>query len=624
MKNVNAKPKCLLLTAVVIALILCVLSAGGPLASRGAAAEIQKTFYVSPAGSDEAPGTEAKPFGTITRARRAVRAINQKMTGDIVVALRGGAHPVARRLLFDARDSGTSGHNIVYKAYPREKPILSGGKPITGWTQEGKRWKAKTDIPNFRQLYVNSLRAVRAKGSAPPGIRLHGADGYKLPKPDMAGWGNQDDIELCYFVTWTHSRCKVKSIAKEGERAVVTMLQPHFTMARTKEGRRVKLPSYIENALELLDEPGEWYLDRKAHAVYYIPRPGEDMSKAEVIAPAIERLIELRGTLDKPVHNIHFVGLTFAHATWLQPSRIGHPDVQANFLNDATRLIKRGGTVTTAHNEMIKSPSNIVCHAAKAIRFEGCTFTKLGGGGLDIEFGSQDNVVVGCHFHDISGTAIQIGDVLKDDHHPDDPRKIVKGNKVRNCLIHDCGVEFKGSVGIFVGYTDGTLIAHNEIRSLPYTGISVGWGWGEEDAGGGAYGQKPFYETPTTAKNNRIEANHIHHVMQELHDGGAIYTLSNQPGTIIRGNHIHDIRGGAFPGGIYLDEGSGFIEVTGNCVYKVRRVRFFNNRAQNRIATCKVHDNFFRVRAEPAGELKKLINTAGLEPPYRALLEKQK
>ena len=203
-------------------------------------------------------------------------------------------------------------------------------------------------------------------------------------------------------------------------------------------------------------------------------------------------------------------------------------------------------------------------------------------------------MIRGCHFHDISGTAIQIGDVLEDDHHPDDPRKIVKDNTVANCYIHDVGVEFKGSVGIFVGYTDGTTIAHNEIRDLPYTGVSVGWGWGEEDAGGGAYGQRPFYETPTTAKNNRIELNHIHHVMQELNDGGGIYTLSNQPGTVIRGNHIHDNRGS--PGGIYLDEGSGFIEITGNLVYNVRRAMNFNNRAQNRMATCKVHDNLFDVQ----------------------------
>ena len=303
---------------------------------------------------------------------------------------------------------------------------------------------------------------------------------------EMADWKNPADIEFCYYVVWCHTRCKVQSIQREGDHAIITMLQPHFTHAREKEGVQVTLPSYIENALELLDEPGEWYLDRAAKTVYYMPLPGEDMTKVRVIAPAVEKLVELRGTLDQPVQNIHFEGITFAEAGWLLPSEIGLVDVQANFLLNWKDPMRREHGITAVHNEQLKSPANVVCHAAKGLRFERCTFTQLGGAGIDLEFGSQDNVISGCRFHDISGTAVQVGDVLKDDHHPDDPRKIVKNNAVVNNYIHDCCVEYMGGVGVFAGYTDGTVIAHNEICRLPYTGISVGWGWGEEDAGGGA------------------------------------------------------------------------------------------------------------------------------------------
>ena len=274
---------------------------------------------------------------------------------------------------------------------------------------------------------------------------------------------------------------------------------------------------------------------------------------------------------------------------------------------------------------MLKSPANVVCHAAKSIRFERCTFTQLGGAGLDIEFGSQDNVVVGCRFCDISGTAVQVGDVLKDDHHPDDPRKIVKNNAVVNNYIHDCGVDYWGSVGVFAGYTEGTVIAHNEIANLPYSGISVGWGWGEEDAGGGNPDyQQPFkYDTPTPAKNNRIEYNNIHGAMSKTDDGGGIYTLGNQPGTIIRGNHIHDCKNPKstrnWASGIYLDEGSGFIEVTGNLVHDVPIPASYNNKAQNRLATCKEHDNF--LGSNPA-EAKTIADNAGLEAEYQDLLKK--
>jgi hypothetical protein len=285
------------------------------------------------------------------------------------------------------------------------------------------------------------------------------------------------------------------------------------------------------------------------------------------------------------------------------------------------------------HNEALKSPSNIVCHAAKSIRFERCTFAKLGSGGIDIEFGAQDNAIVGCRFCDIAGTAVQIGDVLQDDHHPDDPRKIVKNNRVENCSIHDCCLDYKDGAGVFAGYTEGTIIAHNEITRLPSTGISVGWGWGEEDAGGGQpnYTQPYLFATPTPAKNNRIECNHIHHVVTMLDDGGSIYTLGNMPGTVIRGNYVHDNQypsrarraGGR---GIYLDEGSGFIEVTGNVALRSpsgnsSTPMFYNNQAQDRRATCKEHDNFFD--AEPAAA-KPVIDSAGLEPAYRDLLAQPK
>jgi hypothetical protein len=390
----------------------------------------------------------------------------------------------------------------------------------------------------------------------------------------------------------------VAAMAKDGEQAVITMLQPWFTLARTKEGVQVDLPAYVENALELLDEPGEWYLDRTSHVVYYLPRPGEDMAQAEVIAPAVETLVALQGTLDKPVANLRFEGLTFADADWLRPSEIGHVDLQANFiLTPGEKLFTRDGHVTMVHNEASKSPAHIVCHTTHAVTFERCVFTRLSGAALDLEVGAQDNVVNGCHFYDVGGSAIQVGDVLTGDHHPDDPRRIVRGNAVTNCTIHDCAVEYMGGLGIFGGYTQGTRIAHNLIYDLPYSAVSLGWGWGEEDAGGGApnYVQPFKYDTPTPARDNRIEFNHIHHVMQRLHDGGAIYTLGNQPGTVIGANHLHDSRG--VPGGVYFDEGSGFIEITGNVIYGVSRPVNYNNHAQDRISTCKEHDNYFN----PAG-----------------------
>jgi hypothetical protein len=592
------------------------------------------TFYVAPDGNDAWSGKLAStnrrrtdgPLASLPAARDAVRRWKARapLAEPVRVVIAEGRYTLGEPLTFTPDDGGTEQCPVVYEAAPGAHPVLSGGRVVTGWKDQGANlWKAPCPVPNTRQLYVNDRRASRASCPVPAGLELFGNDGYRTRDLKVLQWRNVTDIEFCYLVTWAHSRCKVASIqpdAADKTRAVILMQQPTFTMARSKEGVQVGLPNYIENVFEGLTQPGTWYLDRPTQMIYYRARPGEDMTRVQVIAPALETLVEVRGSLDKPVQHLGFRNLTFAEATWLQPSRTGHADVQANFLNDPARPLQRDGKLTTIHNEQLKSPANVVCRHTRGVFFDRCTFTRLGGAGLDIERGSRECQVTGCRFRDISGSAIQIGDVRKDDHHPADERLVVRDNAVRNCLIQDCCVEYKGGVGIFVGYTRQTTLDHNEIRDLPYSGMSIGWGWGEEDAGGGGYTvQGPFYSQPTACCENRITHNHIHHVLRELHDGGGIYTLGNQPGTIIAGNYLHDNRGS--PGGIYLDEGSGFIEITGNLVHHVATPMNYNNRAQNRIATCKEHDNLFGPAPTASEKAKAIADQAGLEPPYRDLLE---
>jgi len=594
------------------------------LASGAHAAE----FYVSPLGDDANPGTRAAPFKTVQKARETVRGLVRDMDADIVVYLEDGTHVLSVPLSLCNMDSGQNGHTVVYRAVAGAQPVLGGGVQVTSWQPDGHgRWKARATFADTRQLYVNGIRARRARGPFPGGAErygdltfIDGDAGYVLPgHVEMAQWRNQGDIEFGYLSSWSHMICKVKTITHEDTGVRIAMQQPNYFLAARKEGRQAEIPDYIENALEVLDEPGEWYLDKPARTLYYIPRQGEDMATAVVVAPVLETLLEVAGTLDWPVHDVRFEGITFADATWLRPNSHGHPDVQANFLIIPTNMSYRLGTVHNVHNENIRMAANVVLSRAHDVAFERCTFTRLGGAGLDILLGCHDNVVNGCHFHDVSGSAIQVGGVGRDDHHPTDPRMVVKDNRVSNCYIHHIGVEYEDSVAVFAGYTDGTVIAHNEIAHLPYTGISVGWGWGEEDAGGGAYEGVPYkYATPTPAGNNRIEYNHIHHVMRSRNDGGGVYTLSNQPGTVIRGNHIHDNTNS--PGGIYLDEGSGYIEVTGNCVYNVHRAMNYNNRAQDRTETCNEHDNFFDVGPGEETFPEKAIGAAGLEAAYADLL----
>ena len=281
-------------------------------------------------------------------------------------------------LIFDHRDSGHNGHRVIYKSLPGEKAVISGAEHVTGWQPDANgRWKARVSIGDCRQLYVNNVRAIRARGPCPKGIKRFGnlesidsEAGYLFPKGDMADWDNPNDIELGHYSSWSHMTAKVGRITRDlSGRSVVYMLQPWFFLVSRKEGRQAETPNYIENALELLDEPGEWYFDRSEGIIYYIPREEIEMDSAEVLVPVLESLVRLEGTLDRPVQNISLKGLTFADATWLRPNRVGHPDVQANFIIHPSNLYERGDFMVNVQDEYLKSPANVVLHAARNCRF---------------------------------------------------------------------------------------------------------------------------------------------------------------------------------------------------------------------------------------------------------------
>jgi len=608
-----------------------------------------RVFTVAPGGADTNPGIPEAPFRTLERARQAVREINRDMTADIPVELTMGTYTLTKPFRLGPEDSGTNGHCVVYRALPGATVVVSGGRRITGWTPDaGGRYKAPAPPVPFRQLYVNGTRARRARGPAPAGLAPWGEiraeirptqgrngigalnvlaeAGYASTDAGLAQWRNPGDLELGYYDQWTHMICRVERVLPEGNGVRLVMAQPGFFLACRKGGTQAGMPNYLENALELLDEPGEWYLDRPAAMLYYLPRPGEDMASVQIVAPVLETLVAVQGTLDNPVHDVRFEGLTFAHATWNRPSELGHPDVQANFILPLDDLYQRPENergIVSLNAECLRSPANVLVEAGQRIHFERCRFTALGGAGLDLQVGTTDSLVRGCRFDAISGSAVQVGDVTREDHHPTDPRRTVARNRIANNLITGIGVDYEDSIGVFCGYTEGTVIEHNEIANLPYTGISVGWGWGITDAGTSAYSSPVVFDTPTACRGNLIQFNHIHHVMQRRNDGGGIYTLSRQPGTLIRGNHIHD-NGPGGPGGIYLDEGSSEIEVTGNAVYAVARPMNYNNYAQNRIASCNEHDNRFGALATApgiAGQCLRAQPGSTVEVPYAPELD---
>ena len=516
---------------------------------------VQATFYVSANGSDANAGSLSKPFKTLEKARNEIRKINLSMSGDILVYLLPGTHPLSAPFTLTSQDSGSNGFNVIYQAYTEKSAVISGGIQISpeNWSlyDEAKNiYRAYVGALETRQLYVNGQRATRARNRLYEYVFTQTDYGYETTNLDMQSWDNKQDVEIVCLTWWKSFRGGVESITGNQ----IRMKEPFWSNGRLHYNVRMRYPSWVENAYELLDEEGEWYLNRATGYLYYKPRSGDDMLTATVMVPQIQTLVSGTGTLDKPLRNVIFRGLVFAYSTWTAPNgNEGFCPLQADYHIT-------GSNNTFIPKDLAKIPAHFQLTAAQSIRLERNVFTHLGGSGVSLEYGSQNNVIDANIFQDISGTAIRVGHI--DDSHKIawDPRMIVKDNYIRSNYITEAGVDYLGSVGILVTYAAHTEITHNELYKLPYTGISVGWGW---------------TDLPTTLRDHKIFFNRIHDVMRSLGDGAGIYLLSRQDGTEIVENYIYDVRQGRDTGwvwgnaGIMLDNGCAYIRVEHNVLENI-------------------------------------------------------
>lgn len=537
--------------------------------------QVQATFYAAPNGNGSA-GSLAAP-ASLTGVRDLVRKVNSHMTGDIVVYLRGGTYSLTTPFTLEesatVHDSGTNGFNIIYKAYPGETPVLSGGLTLTAWSlhdQAKNIYKAKVPVGTVsRQFYVDNRRAVRARGSLAPSGWTKTPTGFTVTDTTLQTWGNPSDIEVVSRSSWKHLRCGIASI----NGTEVTMKMPGWAnssispnLGRPWNGngkQQINKVTWLENAYELLDQPGEWYLDSKAGYIYYSPLPEDNIKTLIGVLPVAEALLSVQGaSFDQRIHHVQFRGLTFNYATWLQPSGDqGYADNQSGvvWLNQPPVTAKTPGAVSFQY--------------ASDIRFERNTIAHMGGAGLDFGHGPQKNSIVGNVIYDISGNGIFLGEF--DDYKTTDSKAWCDANIIQNNYITRVGAEYEDQVGIITGYTRNLVLDHNEIFDTPYTGISVGWGWSNK-----GYSHR-----------NQITNNLVHNYMLILDDGAGIYTLGNQgtaeEKTVWSGNYCHH---SGRAQGLYPDEGSGFMELKNNVIHNIGMNWVFLWTGS--IHDVVVHDNF--------------------------------
>lgn len=527
----------------------------------------ETVFYVSPEGNDTwsghlpspDPSCTDGPFATLQRAQRAVRELKQErgeLPGPVTVYVRGGIYFLREPLVFTPEDSGTEATPIAYIAYPGERPVLSGGRPITNWQRvtidERPLWMSILPEVSegkwfFRQLWVNGQRRRRARHPNHGYLRvaerldhpeqwLEGQSRFRFHEGDLKAWPTASAAEVVVMNRWVESRLPIASI-DEAERVVYCRRRSVFRLDPDDL-------YYIEHAFEALDTPGEWFLDRESGKLYYWPLPGEDLDQAQVIAPVLTQVMRMEG---EPrgrgwVEHLIFRGLTFAHTEWYFPleSQEERPDVDM------------GGFPQAA----VGVPGAVYGEGVRQCIFEDCTIAHVGTYGLELGRSCWDNRVLGCEITDLGAGGVKIGEtVIREEADEQTGR-----NEISDCRIYDGGHLFHSAVGIWIGQSYGNRLLHNEVADFYYTGISIGWTWGYERS---------------LAGNNLVAFNHVHHIGIRsngdgpiLSDMGGIYTLGIQEGTIIRHNLWHDIAGIRYGGwGVYFDEGSTGIVAENNLVY---------------------------------------------------------
>ncbi|THF80344.1 right-handed parallel beta-helix repeat-containing protein [Cohnella fermenti] len=541
-------------------------------------------------GDDNNEGGLDCPLRTIEEAKRRVRSLIPGISADLCVYLRGGVYrpswqtrsvPLFNRfggtddryplresgLIFGEEDSGRNGHQVVYRSYPGERAVISGGRRIEEWEccdEEKRIYRAFVGTLSTRQLYVNGRRAQRARSDRgflgrtefDPECRLTGGPAYITDDPSPLSWRNPGDVELVYPNSFTMSRCTVDRVEPLGNRTAIYMKQPGFFYITHKYGTSAKLPSWIENDPGLLRNPGEWCLDSGEGLLYYIPLPEEDMGTAEAVVPTIDVLLSVRGSSSsRKAGRLTFRSLDFEYAGWLRPNYAnGHCDSQNNYIRESI-----GEEFDSDH----QSDAAVEIEYADDVTLEDCRLTKLGITALRITKASCRNRIEGCEIADVSGGGISIGD--PEFRNPEnrsnclpEEADMISDNRIVGNYLHDIGLEYRSATAISATFTRNTEIRNNEICRVPYSALHIGYGWDVPDV--------------TCTRGMSICRNVVDTFMTTMFDGGGMYFIGATGGTREHPNVISNnyIRNQVEPkyGGFYFDEGSSDWQADGNVFEK--------------------------------------------------------
>ena len=339
-------------------------------------------IFVDPAaGSDDVlleagGGTRVMPLRTVHAARTAVRSLLRRHPGaDVTVQLLPGEHTVGDApLRLGPEDGGAGAGWVTWRSADPSTPAVIGAPiHVTGWKPHPTvKGAFSAPLPSniskgslLRHLWVDDKRAQRPRGipsdQGPRGPKMStfnlsmGVNTSLYPegsKYDFAGtgidpsqWPNPEDVEFVFtscssFNCWVEPRCGVGAVdgsmvsLKQETNASCFWRLYYFGIgwggSPLGGGLRHKYPTALENLGTNWTQPGEFYYDRAAASIGYIPRAGETVAtlEATAITATAQEVLVVNGS-----QNLRFDGVSFRYATWLGASgQQGFVDTQSAFL----------------------------------------------------------------------------------------------------------------------------------------------------------------------------------------------------------------------------------------------------------------------------------------------------
>lgn len=617
--------------AALIAILLATPAPGyavGPPSSAGQPSDsFAAAFYVSPHGKDENSGTREHPFRSIQRAQEAANSVKANTPGDVGIILRGGDYQLDKPLTISAADSGANGHQVVYKNYGDEKVTVSGGEAITGWKVDKRVganviYKANAKGLDFTNLYVDNHPATLARyPNAGTQNRVTGWDlatgSPQVKSSEVPKFSNpsSNPARIRVQARWIDIALPIASMITAGGTTTITGTDPARQPAENMAPgvQAAGNPYYLDNAYEFLDAPGEWYLNKATDTVYYVASQTQSMASTSVIAPKLEQLVDFQGTLDKPVHDITFEGITFADTSWREAMTDGV--MWGSWSSFPSYLDGSGAKQPGWAQALANRPqAAILIQDANHITLTRNTIHNTGGTGIFLRE-SQANSIVGNTLYDIGYHGIQVGIFQNyssdqypgvDYEHgtPTDPRVVERDDTISNNYISRVGASYVEGIGIKLGWTSNTVIEHNNIFDVPYSGMMLGNG-------------KP--NNVSVLGNIQVRYNDVSRNNTTLSDGAAIYAYAkHSPKTQIVGNYLHDGWYSKYEDnsnilGIYLDDGANGFNVVGNLVSN-EVSGYINGGEAEHIAN---GDTFSGNQPTDAATVDRIISNAGMQPAYQ-------